>query len=169
MATAGKDELGAALAKPKERTIGLGNLPGGKAKGGATRYALAVFGKPLRLTNCDCERNSSPSLSQTIFLRNDREIFGMIDRETGWLRETGKALGPAFTSQAEPSKAADSRLGERIDGLIEESFLRTLSREPSHAELADARRTFDESESPSAALRNLLWALLNTKEFIVNR
>ncbi|HEY2146423.1 MAG TPA: DUF1553 domain-containing protein, partial [Pirellulales bacterium] len=184
MATAGKDELAAALDKPEQRTIGLGNQPGGKGKAGAGRYALAVFGKPLRLTNCDCERNAAPSLLQTIFLRNDQETLSMIDRESGWLRETGKEFGPAFTraepfkvernsfrsetSDKSPGAGADSRSADRIEPLIREAFLRTLSRPPSDAELADGRKTFEESDSPSSAMRSLFWALLNTKEFIVN-
>ena len=171
MATAGKDELAATLKQPADRTIGIGNLPGGK-KAGRMRYAMAVFGKPLRLTNCDCERNSSPSLLQTIFLRNDQEILGMIDREPGWLRETAKEIGPSFTATTASDKKrpadGDPRFAERIDGLVREAFLRTLSRPPSDPELAESRRSFQEADSPMNAMRNLLWALLNTKEFIVN-
>jgi hypothetical protein len=172
MATAGRNELAAALANPAERTIGVGNLPGGKGKAGPMRYALTVFGKPLRLTNCDCERNSSPSLLQTIFLRNDQEILGMIDREPGWLRETAKELGPAFTATVSSDKNrpadGDTQFVERLDGLVREAFLRTLSRPPSAAELAESRQSFQAAESPMSGMRNLLWALLNTKEFIVN-
>jgi hypothetical protein len=164
MATAGKSELAAKLAQPDSRAIGAGGLPGGKGKQTASRYALAVFGKPPRLTNCDCERNSSPSLLQTIFLRNDQELFGMIDRDQGWLREVGvpPSGGRASTSGDAPQS------DEQIGNLVHEAFLRTLSRPPSDGELTDARQTFHDSDTPTTALRNLLWALLNTKEFIVN-
>ncbi len=159
MATAGKKELAAKLAQPDNRAIVGGGLPGGKAKQPG-RYALAVFGKPPRLTNCDCERNSSPSLLQTIFLRNDQEILGMIDRDQGWLREVGvPPLGGG---------AADGANDPQIEAVVQEAFLRTLSRPPSDAELTEARQTFHDSDTPTSALRNLLWALLNTKEFIVN-
>ncbi len=54
------------------------------------------------------------------------------------------------------------------DRLIDESYLRTLSRSPSGAELATARQYLADSQHTAAGLRDLLWALLNTKEFVVN-
>ena len=57
-------------------------------------YSLLVFGKPLRTTNCDCERQSSPTLLQSLYLRNDREVTEMIDRRDGWLAELAKAKCP---------------------------------------------------------------------------
>ena len=167
MATAGKAELAAKLDQPDSRAIGAGGLPGVKGKQTASRYALAVFGKPPRLTNCDCERNSSPSLLQTIFLRNDQELFGMIDRDGGWLREVERNSFRPQPAQKTPPLDEKS-LAERDDAIVREAFLRTMSRPPSDAELTEARQTFHDSDTPNAALRNLLWALLNTKEFIVN-
>ncbi len=167
MATAGKVELAAKLDQPDTRAIGAAGLPGVKGKQTASRYALAVFGKPPRLTNCDCERNSSPSLLQTIFLRNDLELFGMIDRDGGWLREVERNSFRPKPAQTTPP-LDDKSLADRDDAIVREAFLRTMSRPPSDAELTEARQTFHDSDTPNAALRNLLWALLNTKEFIVN-
>ena len=96
----------------------------------------------------------------------------MIDREPGWLRETAKEIGPSFTAMTASDKKrpadGDPQTSDRIDSLVQEAFLRTLSRPPSAGELAEARLNFDEADSPMNAMRNLLWALLNTKEFIVN-
>jgi len=54
------------------------------------------------------------------------------------------------------------------DELIREAYLRTLSREPNVVELAKSREYLVGSVTPTAGVRDLLWALLNTKEFILN-
>ncbi len=114
-------------------------------------YALLVFGKPLRTTNCDCERQSAPTLLQSLYLRNDQEIYQKLTRSDGWLAE--------FDQQKQPPS---------IDELIENAYLRTLSRLPSEQELADCRQYFAESQDTADAMRDLLWVLLNTHEFITN-
>ncbi len=55
-----------------------------------------------------------------------------------------------------------------VDRLIEDVFLRTVARYPSADERKLAKQTIDESESQLDGVRDLLWAMLNTKEFIVN-
>lgn len=52
--------------------------------------------------------------------------------------------------------------------LIQQAYLRTLSRKPTDEELARARQYVESSEDVISGLRGLMWALLNTKEFIVN-
>lgn len=187
-------------------------------------YALTVFGKPMRETPCDCERSNEATLLQTVFLRNDSELLGMIERRDGWLAETLRsgtpqppsrasysrsdaeslerriAAGESMLRQARKSgdKQSAQRLEERlaearqqlarlrqrgerepaqpdtaaaapdVDGLINEAYLRTLSRPVGADELADARRYVAEAKSVEAGLRDVLWALLNTKEFVVN-
>ncbi len=54
------------------------------------------------------------------------------------------------------------------DALIREAYLRTLSRHPQPQEIARAKQHFAEATSPTGAIRDLMWALVNTKEFIVN-
>ena len=54
------------------------------------------------------------------------------------------------------------------DRLIDEAYLRTLSRSPSAAELTMARKYLADSQHTAGGLRDLVWALLNTKEFVVN-
>ncbi|HET6881369.1 MAG TPA: DUF1549 domain-containing protein [Pirellulales bacterium] len=53
--------------------------------------------------------------------------------------------------------------------LVREAYLRTLSRLPKQDEQEVALRYVNESETPAAGMKDLMWALLNTKEFIVNR
>ena len=113
-----------------------------------TDYSLAVFGKPLRMINCDCEREADPSLLQSVYLRNDPDVAKIIDRPGGWLKEI----------------KADAE----IDQLVEEAYLRSLCRLPSEAEVARCRQYLAESQALAEGLRDLLWSLLNTQEFITN-
>ncbi|MBC7967609.1 MAG: DUF1549 domain-containing protein, partial [Fuerstia sp.] len=50
-------------------------------------YALTVFGRSIRESNCDCDRTEEPSLLQTIFVRNDQQVLSMIDDADGWLAQ----------------------------------------------------------------------------------
>ena len=55
-----------------------------------------------------------------------------------------------------------------VDKLINETFLRTISRMPSANELNMARADISSNPDKIGAVKDLLWALLNTKEFLVN-
>ncbi len=117
-------------------------------------YALIAFGKPLRETNCDCERSMEPSLLQTLFVRNDAEALSLIDRRGGWVDSVTRNKGMLETKQ--------------VEQLVEQAYLRTLTRRPTDEEMSDSLAYIEESESVTVGLRDVLWALLNTKEFIVN-
>jgi hypothetical protein len=119
-------------------------------------YALRVFGQPARATTCDCERSNEPNLAQSLFLMNDTEIFTVLDRRDGRLQE--------LTRQVEREKKTVDP-----DQLVQEFYLRTLSRYPTSAEVDRAKEHLGDSKTLQAGARDLLWALLNTKEFIVNK
>ena len=55
-----------------------------------------------------------------------------------------------------------------MDAAITEVFLRTLSRPPSAAELTQANADVAAGKTPFEGVRDLLWAMLNTREFMVN-
>ena len=42
-------------------------------------YALSVFGRSTRDSNCDCDRSQDPNLLQTVFLQNDADLFSMLE------------------------------------------------------------------------------------------
>jgi hypothetical protein len=54
------------------------------------------------------------------------------------------------------------------NALIREAYLRTLCRPPTKEEAAIAKGYLDDSRSPVAGLRDLMWVLVNTREFITN-
>ncbi|MGH7127705.1 MAG: DUF1553 domain-containing protein, partial [Planctomycetaceae bacterium] len=148
-ATAADDSLRAMQTDPatvRSRAIGVGTDDG--------NYALKLFGEPAREQLCDCERSNEPSLLQTLYLRNDPELLALLDRKDGWLRQV---------SRQEPAW-----LDAHRDELIQQAYLRTFSRPPTDDELTTCREHFHQAEDAIAALRDLLWALLNSKEFILN-
>jgi hypothetical protein len=118
----------------------------------AIDFSLLIFGKPLRTTNCDCERQDEPTLLQSLYVRNDQEMLDLLVRKDGWMAQLKK----------------EELSVERVDQLVAEAYLRTLSRVPSDSELADCRQHIANSTDVPEAMHDLLWALLNTQEFITN-
>ena len=51
---------------------------------------------------------------------------------------------------------------------MEQLYLAALSRRPTEAELQTAGKYIDESEKRRLALEDVLWSLLNTREFMFN-
>ena len=54
------------------------------------------------------------------------------------------------------------------EDLVKAAYLRSLSRLPSKAEMETSKKFLAQSEDRLSGARDLLWALINTKEFIVN-
>jgi hypothetical protein len=161
VATAGEGEL-AALAASSGR--GAAGEPVAAGWGKTGQYALTVFGRSSRESNCDCDRSMEPSLLQTVFLRNDRDMLAQIDRKGGWVDELARLHG---TTGKKEAAAADLEASE-VAAIVRQAYLRTLSRPPHEPEAERAAAHFGEAGTVREAARDLMWALLNTKEFLVN-
>src|SRR5262249_19030325 len=114
-------------------------------------YFLQVFGRPLRATACECERINEPSVAQVLHLMNSPEIQSKISHPRG--RVAG--LMGARKSSAE---------------IAEELYLACYGRPPREKELAVVVNYLD-GASPGErmqAAEDLLWALMNTTEFLFN-
>ncbi len=110
---------------------------------------LEVFGRPQRQTVCSCERGVEPSIAQALHLMNSEYTMGQIS-----------------SSQGRSQKLADS--GRSADEVLDELYLCTLSRFPTADERAAMRVAFADAETPEAAIQDVLWVLLNTREFVFN-
>jgi len=121
-------------------------------------YAMNVFGKPDRTTNCDCERTTDATLLQAVFMQNDPLVRQRLD-ESGWLAKANERLTAA---DGESAHALERRQ------LVREAYLRSVGREPTTDDVARAERHFAAAPTPAEALHDLLWALLNSKEFLLN-
>ena len=72
-----------------------------QVRGGDTSYALNVFGRSVRETNCDCDRTSEPSLLQTVFLLNDGSVQKWLtDPSTSWVASVSREQGWAMKNRA---------------------------------------------------------------------
>ena len=116
---------------------------------GAASYFLSTFGRSDRVTACACERTGEVSLPQVLHLIGGDVTTGKVNADTGWLTTTLK------------TEAND-------DAVIDELFLRTLSRLPTPTERATVKGLL--ANAPHAdVFRDLFWALLNSKDFLFNR
>ncbi|MGC3967385.1 MAG: DUF1553 domain-containing protein [Pirellulales bacterium] len=111
-------------------------------------YGMMVFGKPINKTNCDCERDPQPSLLQSVYLRNDVDLRTTLARADGWLKTVPQ----------------DATVAE----LVDEAYLRLFSRRPTDKERQRCAAHFAEVSDRREALEDLLWALINTQEFVTN-
>jgi hypothetical protein len=65
----------------------------------------------------------------------------------------------------------DDKVARQVPGaeeIVKQAYLRTLSRYPTEQELAKCIKYINESEDTINGVRGVLWALVNTKEFVVN-
>jgi hypothetical protein len=111
-------------------------------------YFFRIFGRPLRASVCECERSNEPSITQALHLMNSPEIGEKIRAKIG----TAKRL-------------ADSKLPPAE--VINELYLTALSRLPTEKEKAACMAIFADTDRRTAA-EDVLWTLLNTKEFLFN-
>ncbi len=118
----------------------------------AGTYAMHVFGKPQRSGACDCERVNEPSLLQAIFLQNDPLVYLLLE-ESQWLDEIGRHT------------AADE---QQLRAWIDEAWLRFVARPPRSPEIERALAHLQQAASPREGMEDLLWSLLNTREFVLN-
>ena len=68
----------------------------------------------------------------------------------------------------QPQQESKLPAGTTAADLVEEAYLRTVSRLPEADETAKALAYIQDAADPQQGTRDLLWALMNTKEFIVN-
>lgn len=111
-------------------------------------YFLRIFGRPVRATVCECERSDEPSISQALHLLNAPELFEKISHRQGRARRlSGSSLSPIE--------------------VIDELYLSTLSRLPNDAERDLMLSAFTDLDR-RAASEDVLWTLMNSKEFLFN-
>lgn len=124
-------------------------------------YFLTVFGQPESTTACECERSQEATLAQSLHLLNSKEMQAKLAEP--------QARPAAFAGQSSAT-----------DELIADLYLRAFSRPPTDEELRAARDYVTAKETAAAesdearraarqvAFEDLVWALINTKEFLFN-
>jgi hypothetical protein len=243
-ATSSQEKMAKLASSREGRTVALGDPTSQRGRNADAAYALNVFGRSTRESNCDCDRSDEPSLLQTVFLRNDRSVHQALIARDSWVIETCKKLNVPTADLAQAGSNASQtpranspqrnpsprerlerqrqqltqqvrRLSENPDQqervaqlkeqlekvqaslaqlgadgattqdataepgtsgvnpaaltqVVQEAYLRTLSRLPEETETERSRDFIRNSPSIAAGIEGLLWALINTKEFSLN-
>jgi len=114
-------------------------------------YFLEVFGRPQRISACECERVGEANLAQALHLLNSDEVQGKLSR------------GDGRADLLVKDKRADA---EKVDELFLWAFAHKPSAAQRDAALAHIAKN---SQNKKMAYENILWALINTKEFVFNQ
>ncbi len=113
-------------------------------------HFMDAFGRPNPSTDCPCERDMKSSVVQALHMMNSKELQSKLSNKEGRVKQL-----------AESNRAADE--------IVRELYLASLCRLPSADELATAAAAFSASKATrQTATEDVLWALLNSPEFVFN-
>ncbi|MBI1913508.1 MAG: DUF1553 domain-containing protein [Planctomycetes bacterium] len=112
-------------------------------------FLLDVFGRPPRQITCECERTAQPNIAQALHLLNGDFLNRKIILPAGRIEALLK------------SKAS-------LPTAIEQLYLVTFSRLPQPEELTRAKEWVAKAPSLREGLGDLLWVLVNAREFQFN-
>jgi len=118
------------------------------ADGNTSTYFLTTFGRATRGSVCSCEVKMEPNLSQALHLLNGDTVGGKI--QAGGLVK----------------RLLDA--GQSPEQVIEEIYVRALSRRPTDTEKTDLLALVTAEANPQQALEDGFWAILNSREFVFN-
>lgn len=113
-------------------------------------YFLKLFGRPARVTACECERATGASVGQALHLMNSPTIQAKLSHEGGTVARL--AAGTADDST-----------------LVDELYLSFFSRLPNAGEKSTAiEHLAARKEKRQQAVEDLAWSMLNSLEFVFN-
>jgi hypothetical protein len=111
---------------------------------------MDAFGRPNSSAECPCERDARPSMVQALHLMNSTALNAKITSSEGRARllAAGKATE---------------------DEIITDLYLSAYNRRPTDEERALAKKAFTAKDATrQSATEDILWALLNSAEFVFN-
>jgi hypothetical protein len=112
-------------------------------------YFLDTFDRPRRVTGCECERSASATLAQVLLMANSDEIENKLASGDGKIGKMMKAKTP-------------------IKEIINELYLGGYSRFPHTAEMQVALGYVESDPNTQQGLEDVLWTIINSKEFMFN-
>lgn len=115
---------------------------------GMLEVFLKVFGKPSRLLTCECERTSGPTMLQALHMISGTMI-------NSWIAEPNNRLGKLLAANKSDTE------------ILEELYLAALSRYPTPQERQQLLAWLASRPNRRQAWEDLLWSLINAKEFLL--
>jgi hypothetical protein len=112
-------------------------------------YFLDTFGRSQRVTSCACENSSEVTMPQVLHLMNGEGLEQRFNDENGRLKMLLKA-------------------GKSDREVIDQLFLAALARRPTTDQWQTIESSLAKSDDKMSVLRDVLWALVNAKEFLFN-
>ena len=112
-------------------------------------YFLDAFDRPKRVTGCECERSSGATLAQVLLLANSDEIENKVADGNGRIAKLTTAK-------------------KTVPEILDELYLASLSRLPTAAERKSVETYIAAEPDQKKAFEDVLWTLLNSKEFLFN-
>ena len=112
-------------------------------------YFLTVFGRPQSTTACECERSQEANLSQSLHLLNSEEIQGKLSADTG--------RAARLANDPRPDEAK-----------IQELYRFAMCRLPSDEEIKATLTYVSSKQNRREAYEDVIWSLINSKEFLFN-
>lgn len=110
-------------------------------------YFLKTFGKPLRVSVCECERAPDENLAQALHTLNGDTIAKKISDPQSY-------LGKLLTAEAP------------IEEIVSHIFMATLSRAATPDEQLLCKQIVSEAPTMKEGCEDILWALINSKQFV---
>jgi len=134
-----------------------GQLPGvtlsrdrGRRNTNDSEKFMTAFGKPVRSLSCECERSDDTTLNQAFQLITGAMLNNMLSQSDN---RVGRLLATSKTTSE----------------IVEELYYAALSRPPEVKERTRAVELVDRAPDRRAALEDLLWGLVNSKEFLLRQ
>jgi hypothetical protein len=112
-------------------------------------YFLDVFDRPPRSSACECARGSGASLSQVLHLANSNTVEGKIGNGNGRIARLAR-------DKTSPEEALD------------EIYLAAFARRPTDAERQLALSYIARQSDARKAFEDVVWAIVNSREFLLN-
>lgn len=112
-------------------------------------YFLDTFDRPRRVTACECERSTGATLAQVLLMANSEELENKISAREGRLAKLIQDKKP-------------------IQDVINDLYLSAFSRLPSPSEKTRLLDFVNKTEDKKLGLEDVLWALVNSREFMFN-
>ena len=122
---------------------------------------LKVFGRPEGASVCECERVQSASLAQSLHLMNAEDVKAKLTASTGRAQALAKEQVPDPQCIQEIYRIAFSRQPTAEEMKIADDYVNRTREDTGGAPL-------DSQRSKLMGYQDLLWAIINTKEFLYN-